>query len=548
MPPALSGGTLAVLPDGKTAIVSDPDRDLVWVVPLSGSDAPVSLPLRAGDEPGRIAIERQDRVHVVARGTGDVISFDPDHPDAATRQTLCAAARGIAWDARARSLHVACAEGDVVTLPADGGAPRRRFVARDLRDVVVAAGSVYITTFRSVDVYKLDPNGSVKPVFVGQRPTPEPIRTAAWRAVPVGQSVLILAQSTSRASIDLAPPVSRGFAYGASTPEAPPIVLPSAILAAEGSGAPVVERRTLDAGLAVDLAVSPDGRRFAVAYPGWAFQQGMQSVSEFTGLGLDLDSVHSAGVLSPPSGQTVAVAYTPDGALLVQTRAPASLYLRGPTPRRIALGDDDPVGDAGHDLFHATTPSGLACASCHPEGGDDGRAWRFVRLGDRRTPSLRGGLAATAPFHWDGEFATLASLVDTVWTRRMGGPPAAPAQSAALLRWLDALPLAARPAPGDPAAAARGEALFRDQRVGCASCHAGEHLTNNASVGVGTGGEFQVPSLRGLALRAPYMHTGCATTLTERFTDPACGGATHGAVDGLAPGDVADLVAWLETQ
>ena len=40
----------------------------------------------------------------------------------------------------------------------------------------------------------------------------------------------------------------------------------------------------------------------------------------------------------------------------------------------------------------------LACASCHPEGHDDGQVWNFSALGPRRTQSLAGGIAGTEPF------------------------------------------------------------------------------------------------------------------------------------------------------
>ena len=48
-------------------------------------------------------------------------------------------------------------------------------------------------------------------------------------------------------------------------------------------------------------------------------------------------------------------------------------------------------------------------------------------------------------------------------------------------------------------------------------CHSGPALTNNTTVNVGTGGSFQVPSLRGVSLRGPWMHDGCAKTLTDRY-------------------------------
>ena len=41
------------------------------------------------------------------------------------------------------------------------------------------------------------------------------------------------------------------------------------------------------------------------------------------------------------------------------------------------------VFDTGQALFHGNTGSFDACASCHPEGGDDGRTWDFDRIGPR---------------------------------------------------------------------------------------------------------------------------------------------------------------------
>jgi hypothetical protein len=70
--------------------------------------------------------------------------------------------------------------------------------------------------------------------------------------------------------------------------------------------------------------------------------------------------------------------------------------------------------------------------------------------------------------------------------------------------------------------------------------------TNNALVFVGTGGMFKVPSLVGVAARAPYMHDGCAATLRDRFG--TCGGGdAHGRTSGLTEAQLADLAAFLES-
>jgi len=128
----------------------------------------------------------------------------------------------------------------------------------------------------------------------------------------------------------------------------------------------------------------------------------------------------------------------------------------------------------------------------------------------------------------------------------MDGPALHAVHIGALASWIDKIPRPAGIVPSDPVAAERGHAIFVDSAVGCATCHDGAKLTNNGTFDVRTGGAFQVPSLLGLALRAPYLHTGCAATLAERF-GPCGGGDAHGHMSGLTAQNLADLVAYLET-
>ena len=93
--------------------------------------------------------------------------------------------------------------------------------------------------------------------------------------------------------------------------------------------------------------------------------------------------------------------------------------------------------------------------------------------------------------------------------------------------------------------AARGEALFESSTTRCATCHSGEKFTNNATVDVGTGGSFQVPSLVGVSARTPLLHSGCAKTLEDRFS--TCATEGHGGTTCLTAPEVADLVAHLKT-
>jgi mono/diheme cytochrome c family protein len=197
-------------------------------------------------------------------------------------------------------------------------------------------------------------------------------------------------------------------------------------------------------------------------------------------------------------------------------------------------------------LFHLETASGLACASCHPEGQEDGRTWHFAGFGPRRTQSLRGGLLGTEPFHWDGLETDFSALTGDVMQGRMGGPELSREQDLALAGYLDVLP--AMPAPTATATASieRGKQLFNDADVGCATCHGGSRFSNDQTMDVGSpDGMLQVPGLVGLWARAPYLHDGCAETLMDRFT--SCDTGKHGAVKQLKSDDLRALTDYLET-
>jgi mono/diheme cytochrome c family protein len=230
----------------------------------------------------------------------------------------------------------------------------------------------------------------------------------------------------------------------------------------------------------------------------------------------------------------------------VQSREPAVLKILGRSPGEIVLSKVS-RDDSGQNVFHMATSAGLACASCHPEGGDDGRVWSFDRIGERRTQNLRGGIVNLAPFHWDGDMKDLGMLMTEVFNGRMQGPLVDGPHLKALAHFMDNIKAIPTTTSSDSAAIERGRSLFNDSKVGCANCHGGPMLTNNATVDVGTGKPFQVPTLKGIAGRAPFMHTGCAKTLSQRF-DPACGGGDkHGVTSHLTQAQLAELSTFMET-
>jgi len=445
-----------------------------------------------------------------------------------------------------------------VSLPAAGGtATRALALDRDLRDVVVGAGgTLLVSTFRKAEVLVVDTTGAVTarmrpgsgtvPSVIGvpQMRTP----SVAWRMVALDETASSVVMLHQTGVTDLIDPVTGGYA---GTKGCGGIVQPGVSVMDPGKPNPGVVGNLGSLSLAVDVAVSPDHQKVALAVAGNSGVQGPavveQPVQTVTASPPPSCGSMSNGVTTAqPPGQVVAVAYSAEGVLFAQTREPAALW-RADTGATTSLASDS-RGDTGHLIFHANAGGGLACASCHPEGGEDGRVWNFVCAGARRTQSIRGGISETAPFHWDGMEHDFSALMDDVFSGRMAGPRLATDQKAALAGWIDTIPAMPTTAGLDAGAVARGKAIFTDATVGCTACHAGALLTSNVTIDVGTGQAFQVPSLRGVSWRAPFMHNGCAATLADRFGSAACGGGDkHGATSTLTSAQIGDLTAYLQS-
>jgi hypothetical protein len=608
LPPPISGGTLLVLRDGHTVIAADPDRDRIYVADLMAQTVRATVVLAPRSEPGRAVEDGGGRVHVALRRGGAVVTVDPSDGKVLARRALCPAPRGLAYDGKQDLLHVACAGGELLSIrPLEVAAARAVRLDRDLRDVVVRGDKLLISTFRSAELLLVGADGLEQRLRPGAtRAASRPISLSqeggtgmaspavAWRMVPApgGQTLLI----HQRGADD--PVGTEPSAYGGAGSCAG--VVESAVSKVDESGGEIAIQSggaLTDAVVPVDMAVSPDGQQVAVVAAGNAgteqqvmfFDMAMATAppppkhpcvpgaaprppgggevppSEDGGAPPDAGASPDAGdpgdaavafalasdrlprpiAYRPPAGEVIAVAFDPAGNVVVQSREPAMLQVLTQRLAPIVLSYES-RGDQGHRLFHDATPGKLACASCHPEGGEDGRVWRFVGHGSRRTQSLRGGIMDTAPFHWSGDQPTLDHLMADVFQGRMGGGPVDRSRVRALGRWLDQVPTIAPSLPRDPAMVERGRALFARGDLACGTCHRGSDFTQTTSFDVGTGAPFQVPQLHDLAFRAPFLHDGCAATLVERFT--RCGGGDrHGVTSKLTGPEIDDLVAYLES-
>jgi DNA-binding beta-propeller fold protein YncE len=211
----------------------------------------------------------------------------------------------------------------------------------------------------------------------------------------------------------------------------------------------------------------------------------------------------------------------------------------------------------GRALFHATgdtriSSDGRACASCHPDGRDDGLVWATPD-GPRQTPTLAGRLEGTAPYGWNGARGTVKKHVTTT-LKRLGGAGLEDADMDALIAYCMAMkppPRATLEAAADHPLVEEGKDIFESSTAGCSSCHMADGTFtdgNRHNVGSKAKGDprrsFDTPSLRFLSGTGPYFHDGRYPTIRAVLmgTDGKMGHTRQ-----LSPHQIDALEAYLQT-
>ena len=303
--------------------------------------------------------------------------------------------------------------------------------------------------------------------------------------------------------------------------------------------------RIIDAALSVDIAIQGDN--YVLAMPGaepgkptvkhgWLFEE----CTSFVGEGDEEDDDEDWDY-----GQVTSVRYHDDGRTVMFSREPARVLIQAhPTDLDLQVIElpGESVFDTGHEIFHRSTESGLSCASCHPEGGDDGHTWNFAELGRRRTQALDVGLAGTEPFHWDGDMQDMNMLMGEVLAHRMGGSRQSEDRRDSFKAWLFAQERPpANPGLDDPTEVDLGRELFAS--YGCGTCHVGTGLGGSLTTEI-RGESLQVPVLRRVSLRPPFMHDGRAATLEEAVRDMLL---TANGIDSPLQADVEAMTAYMRS-
>jgi YVTN family beta-propeller protein len=340
-----------------------------------------------------------------------------------------------------------------------------------------------------------------------------------------------------------------------------------------------------------ESALSPDGKRLYTIYAGTNDMNVSDVVDDDY---KEIDRFGSAvrvgqnprAVRVSPDGKTVYIANALDFNVSVHEAATMKVLER----IKVCEPPKTPEWVRGKILFSTALPPltsrrWIACASCHPDGHNDGRVWQNPE-GLRKTPAMFG-LAHTHPLHWSADRDEVQDFEYTIRGRLMRGGgllrgPLKPKQGfepveldeplAGRSKDLDALAIYCNSfdftlsphsaAPGKlTAAAERGKSLFFSDAVGCAKCHSGPYYTDSSlekpfklhDVGTGNddpsekmGPKYDTPTLLGVYRTAPYLHHGKAKTLRDVLTT-ANKEDKHGKTSHLRDTEIDDLVEFLKS-
>lgn len=330
------------------------------------------------------------------------------------------------------------------------------------------------------------------------------------------------------------------------------VVTMAEVAGAEHAGAEDFERRRQfdDRGRAIAAVTSTTGNMLYVLHPG------TQTVSV-----VDVWSGNQAGSILQVGagprdlwleGNTLYVYAWLDRSLVAFDLGDPTYPLES---GRWSTLNEEPLSEqvlAGKKLFwnssdpRITRDGYLACAHCHPDGGDDGQTWDFTDRGEglRNTTSLLGRAGTgMGPLHWSGNFdevqdfendlrlhfggtgllseADWGATLDTLGSPKAGLSTDLDALAAYVTSLDESL-------PGVGPGSYDGELVFEEQN--CSSCHPAPLYTDSAagvrhdigSIGAASGerlGEvldgLDTPTLLGAWDSPPYLHDGSAEDLED---------------------------------
>ncbi|MBX2825207.1 MAG: DUF1929 domain-containing protein [Gammaproteobacteria bacterium] len=591
--PVASSG-ITELPDGSEVWTVNPDNNSVGVIRTSSLSRIAVIPV--GQDPRSLAVAPDGRVWVVnkAGATISIINATSKTVEQTVQLDTASRPHGIVFNSHSAYVTLE-GTGTLVQLNANTGAERRRVFAGDFpRHLSLRSGGdrLFVNAFITP---KVPGEEGASPDVAGQG--------GEVRIYSTTSNALTLVRTVKLAHINRTPSETEGPGI--------PNYLGPAIISPDGTNAWIPSKQdnilggTLRSGTPL------------------AFDQSVRAITSIINLGNETEELASridhdnASVASnaafDPYGLTLFVSLegnrqisildavtrleigrfdtgrAPQGVLMsesdnrlyvhnfmdrsVTVYDVSDVVLNGSTDVTLLATIDNSSGEQlsanvllGKQLFYDARDDRLAsldymsCASCHNEGGHDGRVWDFTSLGEgvRNTISLRGtGGDAHGLLHWSANFDELQDfekqirdfaggtglMSDTQFfagTREepLGDPKAGISPDLdALAEYMRSLstPLTSpyRAASGNLTGDANnGRTLF--QSKGCAACHSGERFTDSGSspllhdIGTLTAASgtrldgalngIDTPTLLSAWHTAPYLHDGSANTLADAIS------------------------------
>jgi YVTN family beta-propeller protein len=594
---------LVLSPDGRTLYVvnstSLQTTDFGTVMAFDTSSLQMNWELPVGPEPRGMAIVSKDRAVVTLFKQGDVVLVDLSKPEVVQSGTTLY--QLVNAPPPVSNQNFPAGAGPV---PGEPASPTT-FHARGMSEVVAGPndGRVYALTSLSRETTLQDPPPSSSP---GDAPPSSSQGPTYGSGGPGNCAASVVSAGVVTFQDEGATPVVDSLQTCGTQGGIPPTLIVTGSSPLQGPSAVAIDRTgnwmfivgrnsnnvvVLSTAPAAPQAQAPSNAPTPIFPNAPDDASNINQVIGLTGVGSGMaDTGGPSGIALSHDG-TKAYVYNSFAHTLSVLESSGGSISQSTSPVAVAQDVLSPDAVTGREqFFSAIDPGmtsagvGIACASCHLEGREDGHVWHFTS-GPRRTPSVAGrATMLTPPFHWSGEFATLSDFLNDTIGQRMGGTNAAPGQTnpvttqiAAYINSLEPLDNPYQQAtPSD--AQVRGQAVFA--LAGCTTCHSGTAInangqtvqlfTNNGFANVGTlstnianpddasslpacnvsgvaeSSCLNVPSLLGLARTAPYLHDGSAATLNDRLR---VGQSTnqHGQTANLSDQQLSDLVAYLNS-
>ena len=583
------------------------NADSNTVTAISASTLAKVFETSIGVNPRTVAVAPDGRVWVTNQGSSTISILNASTGAVVQTVTLARASRpyGVAFAPNGSAAYVTLEGlGALVKLDPTTGAQLGSVSITRPRGIAVAADSTRVLVTRFVspatrgEVYDINGGTMTLTRTIGLANDPGPDREDSGRGVPNYISSITISPDGTRAWIPSKKDnTSRGlFRDGLPlTFENTVRTIVSQINLSTNVEDLAVRKDLNDRDLANSVVFSPLGD--------WAFVtvQGTNNVEVIDAYsGAIVSGMDNVG--RSPQGS----ALTPSGRLFVQNFIDRSVaaydvatILDASDPIATPLGTVDTVTTelltaaqlAGKRIFYnaddarMNTDKYISCASCHLDGGSDGRVLDFTDRGEglRNTVELRGRRGmGHGRVHWSANFDEiqdfehdirnaflgLGFMTDAQFNtgtrnQTLGDPKAGVSADLDNLAAFVASLTSVNPSPfRNPdgsltADGAVGRNLFI--QLQCFNCHSGADFTDSASgalhnVGTikpGSGNRLgqpltglDTPTLEGLWETAPYLHDGSAATLLDVFTTQNAGGL-HGNTASLTTTQLNQLVAYM---